>query len=169
MANILTPAEAAQFIRSTADDAVLLMFQPLVDAYLKNASGHDWTTDSTKHPTAKTAAGMLLTYWYDNPSMVGQAPASLSAALVQLEIEALKYRKYEFAGLESAGAISLDSARKGDEVILLVGTYGVTGDQTESFEAVVSEDGQIEQTDEDDLSDNLYVVVLKHPADDVSA
>jgi hypothetical protein len=169
MSNILTAAQAANFIRSTADDAVMLQYLPLVDEYLKNASGHDWTLDTTKHPTAIMAAGLLLTSWYDNPSLVGQSPAALSGLLVQLEAEALKYRKYEFAGLTDAGAIALDGARKGDEVILLVGTYGVTGDQTESFESVVSEDGQIEQTDEDDLSDNLYVVALKHPADDVSA
>lgn len=169
MANILTAAEAANFLRTTTDDAVMLQFLPLVDTYLQQATGHDWTVDSDKHNTAKIAAGMLLTYWYDNPHAVGEAPVSLAAALVQLEAEALKYRKYEFGGLNGAGAVSIPGLRKGDGVITLTGVYGVSGDQSANFEATVSEDDQIEQTSASDLSDNLYVVVVKHPADDVSA
>lgn len=166
---ILTAAEAANFLRTHADDAVMLQLMPLVDEYLKNASGHDWTTDSTKHPTAKLAAGMLLSFWYDQPLMVGQTPAPLSAALVQLEAEALKYRKVEFAGLSGAGGIALAGARKGDKVVRVVGTYGVSGSQAASFESVVSVDGQLQQTDGADLSGNLYAAALHHPADDVSA
>lgn len=169
MTNILTAAQAANFIRSTADDVVMLQLSPLVDEYLKNASGHDWTMDTTKHPTAIMAAGMLLTYWYDNPSAIGQSPEALTALLVQLESEALKYRKYEFAGLSSAGAISIPGLRKGDVVITLTGVYGISGDQKSKFESIVSVDDQLQQTEAGDLSDNLYVVVVKHPADDVSA
>ncbi len=169
MANILTAAEAANFLRSTSDDAVMLQFLPLVDQYLKQATGHDWATDSTIHNTAKLAAGMLLTYWYDNPGMVGQAPGALSGALVALEAEALKYRKYEFEGLDGAGSISLPGARVGDDIVILVGVYGVTGNQSSKFEGTISEEDEIQQTDAGDLSENQYVVVLKHPADDVSA
>ena len=169
MANILTDAQAASFVRTTSDDSVMLQFLPLVDEYLKGASGHDWTMDQTKDPTAIMAAGLLLTYWYDNPSMVGQSPSALSALLMQLEAKALKYRKYEFGGLDGAGAISIQGLRKGDDVITLTGVYGVSGDQSANFEATVSEDDQIEQTSASDLSDNLYVAVVKHPADDVSA
>lgn len=169
MTNILTPAEAANFIRTDVNDAIMLQLVPLVDQFLLGATGHNWAADATKHNVAKTAAGILLTYWYDNPLAIGQAPESLTAALVQLEAEALKYRKYCFYGNSGAGGISVPGARVGDEVITLVGVYGVSGDQSVKFEAVVTVQDQLQQTDAGDLSDNQYVVVLKHPADDVSA
>jgi hypothetical protein len=172
MANILTPAEAANFVRTTSDDEVLLQFLPLVDQYLLNATGHDWTSDASIHPTAKIAAGMLITYWYDNPNAVGQAPEAFLSLLAQLEAEAAKYRKYEFAGRKGAGAIAIDelhSTRKGDVVLSITGTYGASGDQKSKFESVISKSGQLQQISADDLSENLYVMAVKHPADDVSA
>lgn len=169
MTNILTPAEAANFIRTDVNDAVMLQLIPLVDQFLLSATGHDWTADSAIHNTAKTAAGMLIVHWYDNPLAVGQAPDSLSAALTQLEAEALKYRKYCFYGNSGAGGISVPGARVGDAVVTLVGVYGVTGDQSDKFETVVTALDQIQQTETADLSENQYVVVLKHPAEDVSA
>ena len=169
MSNILTAAEAANFLRSTATDAVMLQYLPLVDEYLKNASGHDWAVDTVKNATAKTAAGMLLVYWYDHPSLIGQAPSAMSALLVQLEAEALKYRKVHFTGLNGAGSISMPEAREGDEVISLTGVYLSSGDQSALFESAVSEEGLFEQLSSSDLSEYQFVVVLKHPADDVSA
>jgi len=169
MTNILTDAQAANFLRTSATDAVMLMLLPLVDEYLLNATGHDWAFDQTKDKTAVTAAGMLLVFWYDNPSMIGQAPASVRSTLVQLEAKALKYRKYQYAGTNGVGVIALSGARKGDVVQSITGVYGVEGDQSSKFEDVISVDDQIQQTDVGDLSENLYVVVLKHPADDVSA
>lgn len=169
MANILTVAKAANFVRCAADDAVMVQFLPLVDAYLKHATGHDWAADASIDPSAELAAGMLLTYWYDNPHMVGQPPAALTASLVTLEAIALKYRKYEFDGLDGAGSIYLEGVRKGDVVVSVTGVYGVSGDQTASFESIVSDDDYFEQTSASDLSDNRYVVVLKRPLDDVSA
>jgi hypothetical protein len=168
MANILTPAEAANFIRTDENDAVMLQLIPLVDQYLLNATGHDWTADSPVHNTAKIAAGMLIVHWYDNPLAVGQAPESFRVALLQLESEALKYRKYCFYGRNGAGGVALQGARIGDEIITLVGIYGVTGDQSDKFEAIVTAQDQIQQTDAGDLSNNQYVVVLKHPAEDVT-
>lgn len=168
MSNVLTAAQAANFLRTDTTDAVMLQYLPLVDQYLLSATGRDWTVDTTKHPTAITAAGMLLIHWYDNPTLVGQTPAALTNLLVQLEAEALKYRKYLFDGLNGVGAITITGARKGDAVISLVGVYGVTGSQLSSFESVVSVEGQLQQTDAGDLSENIYVVVLKHPMDDVS-
>jgi hypothetical protein len=165
MTNILTPTEGSQFVRTEATDAVMLALLPMVDEYLYNATGHEWNTDSTINPTAKLAAGMLLVSWYDNPGQVGQAVSG--APLVQLEAEALKYRKYQFEGRDGAGAISLPGAYTGDVVIKLIGVYGVSGSQTASFEATISEDGQIQQSSASDLSDNQYVAVLKHPAADV--
>jgi hypothetical protein len=167
--NILTATEASRFIRSTATDPMMLQYLPLIDQYLLNATGHDWTTDATIHPTAKIAAGMLLCYWYDNPGAVGTAPDTVINQLVQLEAEALNYRKYAFEGLASAGAIYLPNARKGDHVEKLVGVYGgLSGDQSSKFESVISEEGQIQQTP-NGLFDKGFVVVLKDPADDVSA
>jgi hypothetical protein len=169
MANILTAGEAANFIRSTADDAIMLQYLPLVDEYLKNASGHDWAADSTKDPTAKTAAGMLLTFWYDNPGMVGQPPASLTALLVQLEGKALKWRKYCFNGGNGAGSLSLPGARTGDAIISVTGVYLSTGDQHTAFETTISVDDCIQQVSASNLTDHQYVAILKHPADDLSA
>ncbi len=166
---ILTNDEAANFLRTNNSDVVMQQLMPLVDEYLLNASGHDWASDTEKDKTAKVAAGMLLTFWYDNPSMVGQAPAAVRATLVQLEAKALSYRKYQFFGGSSSGSVVLDGAQIGDVVIKLIGVYGVSGDQSAKFESIISADGQIQQTNSSDLSDNQYVVVLKHPADDVSA
>lgn len=166
---ILTDVQAANFLRTQTTDAVMLQLMSLVDEYLLNATGHDWASDATKDKTAITAAGMLLTHWYDNPSLIGQAPAALSANLVQLEAKALTYRKYEFSGASGAGAVALPGARKGDVVQKLVGVYGVSGSQTSKFESVVSVDGQLQQTEAADLSGNRYVVVVKNPADEVSA
>jgi len=115
------------------------------------------------------AAGMLLTFWYDNPSMVGQAPLAVRSTLMQLEAKAMNYRKYQFNGGSTSGSVAFDEARIGDVVIKLIGVYGVSGDQSSKFESIITVDGQIQQTNSSDLSDNQYVVVLKHPAEDVSA
>jgi hypothetical protein len=166
---ILTPTEGANFVRTENTDAVMLQLLPLVDAYLSNATGHDWASDAVINDTAKIAAGMLLVYWYDNPGAVGVSPETVTGALVQLEAEALKYRKYEFAGRNGAGVIALPGARVGDVVITLTGVYGVDGDQSAAFEDIVSVADQLQQTSASDLSDHRYVVVVKNPADDVSA
>ena len=171
MPNILTVAEAANFIRTDTTDAVMLMLLPQVDAFIKRATGRDWTLDGTINPIAKAAAVMLLVQWYDNPAQAfGESTAmsfGLTATLTQLEAEALKYRKSVFAGLSNAGSILLAGARKGDDVISLVGVYGVSGSQAANFESEISIEGQIQQTASSDLSENVYVVILKHPADDV--
>jgi hypothetical protein len=169
MTNILTAAEAANFVRTDAGDAVMLQLLPLVDQYLLNATGHDWKADSSIHKTAVTAAGMLLVYWYDNPMLIGQAPAALSAALVQLEAEALKYHKYCFYGNNGIGGIALPGALVGQVVIRLEGVYVVTGNQATKFESVITIQNQIQQIHSGNLAGNQYVVVLKHPAEDVSA
>ena len=167
MSNLLTATEAAQYVRTEDSDPVLLMLLPQIDAYVQAATGRDWTADETTHPMAKTAAGILLVAWYDDPAQVGSPASNASAALMQLEAEALKYRKSVFYGRDGAGAISLTGALVGDEVIKLVGVYGSTGDQSADFESVISETGEIQQIDVADLSENIYVVVLKSPADDV--
>ena len=67
----------------------------------------------------------------------------------------------------SVGAPYIHNAHKGDAVIKLVGVSGVSGSQAANFESVISETGFIQQTSASDLSNNLYVVILKSPADDV--
>ena len=174
MTNILTAAEAANFIRTEADDAAMLDLLPIVDQLIQDATGRDWTQDATIHNTAKAAAGMYVTLLYDNPAQLQKGSESLlpygpTDALAKLEAEALKYRKYQFEGLSGAGEIALPGARMGDDVIKLVGIYGASGDQTASFESEISDSGVIAQTSTSDLSDKLFVVVLKSPADDVVA
>ena len=175
MANILTAAEAANFVRTDTSDAVMLMLLPQIDAFIRKATGHDWTADGTINDIAKAAAGMLLVSWYDNPSQSGSqitdAPLAygLNNVLSQLEAEALKYRKVFFRGLSSAGGIVIEGAEIGDDVISLVGVYGVSGSQVAKFEGEISVCGALQQTNNGDLSGNRYVVVLKSPADDVSA
>lgn len=169
MPSILTAAEAAKFARTTDSDTVMLMLLPMIDQYIENATGRDWTQDSPVYDTAKAAAGILLVAWYDNPSLTGQGVPGIHGPLIQLEAEAYKYRRYQFNGANGAGAISIEGALIGDEVQKLVGVYGDTGDQTDRFEDVISVKGQIQQLDSDDLSENIYVVILKSPADDVGA
>ena len=168
MANILTAAEAANFLRTEATNAVMLDLLAPIDEFLYQATGHDWAADTTVDEAAKITAGVLLVNWFDNPGMVGNGDPA-GSLIATLEAKALRWRKYQFMGRSGAGPIPLDNARKGDVVITLTGTYGGSGDQKASFEATVSDDGQIQQLSGSDLSDYLYVVVLKHPADDVRA
>jgi hypothetical protein len=172
MTNILTAAEAANFVRTDTSDAVMLMLLPQVDAFIKKATGHDWTADGTINDIAKAAAGMLLVQWYDNPAQAGNEMLlsfGIGNVLGQLEAEALKYRKVMFRGLSTAGSIVIEGAEVGDDVISLVGVYGVSGDQRSKFESEISVCGALQQTNSSDLSGNRYVVVLKSPAADVSA
>ena len=169
MSNILTPSEAADYVRTEQSDTVMLMLLDQVDAYIKSATGRDWAADTVKNPLARMCAGIILVAWYDDPSQMGMGPQNATNALVQLEVAALKYRKYSFFGNSSAGPISIPGAMEGDDVIKLVGVQGVSGDQTANFESVISDDGYIDQTSTSDLSDNIYVVILKSPADDVTA
>lgn len=169
MANILTAAEAANWARTSADDAAMLQLLDSVDDYISGATGRDWAEDNEINPKAKTAAGIILTAWYDDPAQIGTSPSRASSALLQLEAESLKYRKYVFYGANGAGSISMPSARVGDVVQKLVGVYVVSGDQSSKFEATVSVEDALQQTEGSDLSENIYAVVLKNPADDVSA
>jgi hypothetical protein len=65
-----------------------------------------------------------------------------------------------FEGLSAAGAVSLSGAREGDTVEMLIGLVGVVGDQSANFEAVITVDGQIQQTSASDLSGKYYRVYL---------
>jgi len=169
VANILTSEEAADWIRTDIEDNAMLQLLDPVDAYIKAATGRDWTADTQINAMAKTAAGIILTAWYDDPGQIGTSPSRANAALLQLEAEALKYRKYQFYGLSGTGGISIPGAKVGDAVQKLVGVYGVSGDQSASFESTITVDDAIQQSSGSDLSDYIYVVVLKSPVDDVTS
>ena len=173
MANILTAQQAANALRVGTTEARMLDLLPQVDLYIQNATGRNWTQDTTKNVTAISAATMLLVMWFENPSQYGSlitdAPLSfgLTSALAQLEAEALKYHKHVIAGGNGAGSIALPGANIGDDVISLVGIYGVSGSQVASFESEISVNRSIQQISGSDLSENIYVVIIKSPADDV--
>lgn len=177
MPNILTAAEAANAIRVDSTDADLVQLLPLVDQFIKRATGRDWTQDATINDTAKAAARMLIVQWYDNPAMIAQAGEGtmplgfgLQNVLTQLEAEALRYRKYEFEGLTAAGSIFLPGAKENDAVVKLIGTSsGYTGSQVALFESVISDDGYIEQVSSANLSGKFFTVFLKSPTDDLPA
>jgi hypothetical protein len=163
--NILTAAEAAAVLRVAEDDTELLNLLPLIDAEIKAATGRAWEDDETVHPLAKKAARVLLIRNYEDPGMLSKTQyktlnLAWQNAITQLTAEALKYKKYEFEGLSSSGYVSLEYANKGDQVLSLVGIWGVSGDQTSDFESVVSESGYLRQTSGSDLSDNGYLVTL---------
>ncbi len=89
MANILTTQEAANCLRCDVTDPNMLDLMPQVDAYIKNATGYDWTLDTPINPVAKSAARILIAMWHANPGMLayGESPLifGLSSALIQLE------------------------------------------------------------------------------------
>ncbi len=167
MTNILTAAEAATILRCEADDLNVLDLLPQIDAYIKNATGHDWAADSPIHENAKNAARMLLVLWHENPGMMQGGESALNfglrAVLVQLEAIALGYR--EFTGRNGAGGCILTSAEIGDTVSSLVGIIGVSGDQSAAFEEVISISGQIQQVSAEDLSSKWFRVYLISPGE----
>lgn len=167
MANILTAGEASTVLRCETTDADMLALLPSVDAYIRNATGHDWTVDSPIRAEAKSAARMLLTLWHENPAVITSGMTTLgfglSAALTQLEAIALKYK--EFSGMDGEGSILLPNVYAGDTVSSVTGLVGVTGDQKASFETVISVDGQIQQVSTSDLSSNIYRVFLTPPSE----
>ncbi len=167
MANILTASEAAIVLRTSATDTALLALLPLVDSFLKNASGHDWAADTTIRPEAKAAAQMLITMWYENPGMTASGITTLNfglqAALVQLEAVALSYR--EFLGRNGAGGCVLTGAKVGDTVSSLIGLIGMSGDQSASFETVITVNDQIQQLSGSDLSTKWFRAFITRPGE----
>ena len=162
MANILTASEAANVLRCDATDPAMLAILPGIDAYLKRATGRDWSKDNPVIEEAKSAARMLLVLWHENPGMISQGMSNLnfglSSALVQLEAIALNY--FNIVGHSNAGYIELAAARKGDTVSSVTGLIGVSGDQSAAFETTISVNGYIQQISTSDLSDKWFRVHL---------
>jgi hypothetical protein len=172
MTNILTAAQAANALRVITTDARMLDLLPQVDAFIEAATGRDWTQDSTKEPKAISAATILRVQWYENPAMTGgegEMSFGLLNCLAQLEAQALRYRKYQTLGRSGAGSIYLPGALLGDDVIAVTGIYGVSGSQVANFETEISVEGYLQQSSGSDLSESLFVVILKSPASDVTA
>jgi hypothetical protein len=167
VANILTPQEAANALRCDAADPEMVDLLPQVDSFIILATGHDWTTDSPIEPVAKSAARMLLVMWHENPAMLASGLISmgfgLTAALTQLEAKARLFR--EFAGGYGAGPVELKGARMGDTVRALIGLIGLSGDQSASFESVITIDDQIQQLAPANLSAKWFRVTFKPVGD----
>lgn len=162
MANILTATEAANVLRCETTDPLMLNLLDAVDAYITQATGHNWAADGTINAIAKSAARMLLVMWHENPGMMNGGEAALNhglrAVLTQLESLALRYVTFE--GLNGAGSIEIEGAEEGDTVVSLVGVVGSTGSQATLFETVITVDDQIQQTSTSDLSGKYYRAYL---------
>jgi len=167
VANILTTAEAASVLRCSPDNPEMLYLLPQVDAYIRQATGRDWTADAVIAPEAKNAARMLLVLWFENPGMVASGIATLNhgltAVLTQLEALALHYHTFE--GLPGIGYIPVVGVRKGDIVSSLIGVIGLSGDQSSKFEGVISLDGHIKQISPDNLTANWFRAKIVRPGE----
>lgn len=105
MANILTVDEAATVLRTEESDANLLYLLNQVDAYIKNATGRDWSADTPVHAEARSAARMLLVRWHEDPGGMasGNAPGfGLHAVMTQLKAKALELAESEAAAEEES-------------------------------------------------------------------
>lgn len=167
MANILTTTEAANVLRCSPDNPEMLNLLPQVDAYIKQATGHDWAADAIIAPEAKNAARMLLVLWFENPGMIASGVATLNhgltAVLTQLEALALHYHTFE--GMPGSGYIPVSGVYKGDVVSSLTGIIGLSGDQSGKFEAVISLDGHIKQISAENLSGNWFRAKIVRPGE----
>ena len=164
MANILTAQEAAAVLRCAVDDDNMLDLLPLVDAYLENASGRDWTGDTPIQSSAKAAARMLLVRLHEDPGNLAAQPFGLGLAAALTQLEALALRYFTYSGQAGAGPITLAGAHVGDSVASVTGRVGASGDQSAAFEALITVEGQIQQLSAADLSEKWYTAHLVPPA-----
>jgi len=164
---ILTAAEAAKVLRCAEDDPYMLDLLPQVDAYIVQATGYNWANDDLIRQEAKNAARMLLTMWHENPAMIAGGVSSLQfgliAALVQLESIALRYKT--FKGLSGVGSIAFPGVEIGDSVESVVGIIGLSGDQSASFESVISSNGYLQQVSANDLSEKWFRISTLKPGE----
>ena len=91
---ILTAQEAKEALGYEPDDEmpgrVTSILLPAVDNYLRDATGHDWASDTIVSPTAKIAASILLVRWFENPTQVGtNNDIGVKALIAQLQAKAL--------------------------------------------------------------------------------
>jgi hypothetical protein len=160
--NILTPTEAANALRCDPTDPQMVDLLPQVDAFLKNATGWDWSLDTAIDPTAKAAARMLLVMWHEDPAMMAQRNAPLGFGLDSCitQLKCLSANHLEFQGRSGSGSCKLVGAAVGDTVTGLVGLIGSNGSQVALFETVISVENEIQQLVSTDLSARWYRVNL---------
>lgn len=157
---ILTTTEAANVLRTSENDAMMLDLLPQVDAYIRNATGRDWAGETPVHAAAKAAARMLLVMWYEDPGRMGSSgalTAGFTAALTQLE--ALAGYRYTVVGAAGVGYIAIPGVVAGDRVVSVRDADAV--DLSADFETVISSAGYLRQTGGADYSDTwLHVLIL---------
>lgn len=159
--NILSREEAATVLRCAQDDADMINLLPLVDRYIEQATGRDWSQDTLIRPEAKSAARMLLVRWHEDPGGMAAGDTlgpGIRAVLTQLEALALRYRIFE--GNSSAGYIYLPGVHEGDTVSSVVGIQGLTGDQSANFETVISEDNYLYQSSGSNLDEKFFRALI---------
>ena len=168
MPNILSAEEGAKVLRCATDDPLMLVLLAGVDAYIEMATGRDWQNDATIREEAKNAARILLVRAHEDPGAMAQPPASLSwglsACLAQLE--ALAGRYFTFEGLSGAGGIYVKGLERGDVVETVTGRVGISGDQSENFETIITVDDYIQQSSSSDLTEMWFVAYVV-PAESV--
>lgn len=74
---------------------VTTILLPAIDQHLQDATGKDWGTLTDTYaavdPTAKMAASVLLTRWFDDPSQTGtNNDVGITSLITQLEAKALQ-------------------------------------------------------------------------------
>jgi hypothetical protein len=165
---ILSTAEAAAFLKCAEDDSSMLLLLPQIDAYIKRGTGRDWAAETIIPEEAKTIARELLIQWHSDPGMligsqVAVLSGSLQACMSQLRAMALYY--HIFQGLAGAGSIPIDGLSMGDSVIKVVGKVGISGDQADKFEDVITWDGYLLQTANQDLSYKYFEAYILPPGE----
>lgn len=92
MANLLTAAEAASILKCETNDPVMLILLDILDAFVNNDTGRDWTLDHPIHPIAKDAAMTLLVNKHEDPGAMNQSYAMdhYRADIVKLQAIALE-------------------------------------------------------------------------------
>lgn len=161
---ILTASEAAAVLRVETTHPQMLNLLPLIDGYIRSATGVDWASLETIPAQAKTAAQLLLVQWFENPGQSGVVDGShygLLSALTQLEALGERYKVVE--GISGYGYIEVKGVKAGDTIVEVIGLVGASGDASANFESVVSLDGYILQSYSGDLSDKYYRFYVVDP------
>jgi len=118
MANILTAAEGAVVLRCEATDTNMLQLLPMIDKYIEQGTGRDWTADSPIRDEAKSAARMLLVRWHEDPGGMAAGETlgpGFRACMTQLEWLA-EYLKTSLIPTESLALAGMFPADGEDEV-----------------------------------------------------
>jgi hypothetical protein len=156
MVNILSAAEAAEFLKCETDDPSMLLLLPQIDAYIKRSTGRDWAAENPIPQEAKSFARGLLVRWHEDPGVLnGSQEAVLTGSLLACaqQLRAMAANYFLFEGLPGVGLIAMPGVSEGDVVIGVKGKVNITGDQSEKFETVITWDGFLQQISDTDLEE----------------